>query len=63
MGHIDDYPDPDDDFDHAHDESCIVMSASYRWAECTECGISLRVPVWDRDEPICSGCAYADLPW
>jgi hypothetical protein len=33
-----------------------VLSEAYRWAECCECGASVRVPLEDPDEPLCGPC-------
>lgn len=39
------------------DMNAEVYSSEYRWAECSDCGASLRAPVYDPDPVMCSHCA------
>ena len=39
------------------DMNTEVYSSEYRWTECSACGVSLRVPVYDQDEVMCSHCS------
>jgi hypothetical protein len=43
--------------DQPDDMNAEIASSEYRWTECSDCGVSLRTPVYDPDPVMCSHCS------